>query len=690
MSSPPVSNEELSRRRLRLHRVPRCLTLCFLGFSVGGVCSLSTPVHAELPSLAVYVAEKEEGGGVRVTGFSDGETIAVAPELVSADWHRFGLRGQSPNRSGQPDAVTEIDGDFPRIQVRSDYQIIAFSSHGEGSGDGGGDEGDDGWIAYRRSEGIAVVGPWGTHILLEQHGNRFQPVPDGAFVSPDRRFLAVMVRGLSQKELFVLDLTSGIPRVHAVELPHGVVESEPRSLTLIDGALFVVARSGGGGVLLRAPVESGLGESINAEVVSGPFAVLKPTMAYSPAAVAYLAGEDDDLLDVHVARATGIPLNLTWYPAPYLEHGGATQRLAISDDASAVGYSIEMEAYGPEPETFCHLVAVPGLDGRVHVTSDERFTPYVEQEVYIFFRWYRGLIFGAGHPQETDIYLFSELSGEVKNLTGTGGTDELGRYVPGTLALQAATLTSSGLLIVSADGFEGQPGVVGLSAESGHNVFKQLGVGSADGFFDVGEDAYFVAETDSGHGLYRVHKRKLKEVASTSISGECRLLVHSPEHAFFYVEGEGLLNLRPGKKPETLVRGEIDPAVALSPCGDRLVFSTGGEYFVLDLARNDTTPLSGAPPARGHVLAVGDTFLRGDVGVDGSVSVEDAFALLAFLYEGGSFLCPDAADADDDGVVTSHDFVVIVDYLLLSGAYVPPPFPDPGVDPTPDDLSCCN
>ena len=45
-------------------------------------------------------------------------------------------------------------------------------------------------------------------------------------------------------------------------------------------------------------------------------------------------------------------------------------------------------------------------------------------------------------------------------------------------------------------------------------------------------------------------------------------------------------------------------------------------------------------------------------------------------------------DANDDGVLNLTDPVRLLRYRFVGGAPLPPPFPDPGIDPTEDDLSC--
>ncbi len=83
-------------------------------------------------------------------------------------------------------------------------------------------------------------------------------------------------------------------------------------------------------------------------------------------------------------------------------------------------------------------------------------------------------------------------------------------------------------------------------------------------------------------------------------------------------------------------------------------------------------------------------FLRGDVDASLSVNITDAIVLLNYLFLGAEpFPCFDPADANDDGGVNITDAVVILNYLFLGGVLLPPPFPDLGLDPTPDPLPDC-
>ncbi|MBN1441933.1 MAG: hypothetical protein JXA90_04445, partial [Planctomycetes bacterium] len=83
-------------------------------------------------------------------------------------------------------------------------------------------------------------------------------------------------------------------------------------------------------------------------------------------------------------------------------------------------------------------------------------------------------------------------------------------------------------------------------------------------------------------------------------------------------------------------------------------------------------------------------FIRGDVEEDGRLTISDAIAILLYLFVGADApACLDACDADDDGQINITDPVRLLNFLFLGSASPPPPpFPDPGCDPTEDDLTC--
>ncbi len=100
-----------------------------------------------------------------------------------------------------------------------------------------------------------------------------------------------------------------------------------------------------------------------------------------------------------------------------------------------------------------------------------------------------------------------------------------------------------------------------------------------------------------------------------------------------------------------------------------------------------------------HDVEGQESFLRGDVNVDGRVSLSDAVTLNRFQFIDGIHPpCLDAADVNDDATPESRgrwpgiDFPDVVNILArLFMGWLPPisePFPDVGPDPTLDKLSC--
>ena len=76
---------------------------------------------------------------------------------------------------------------------------------------------------------------------------------------------------------------------------------------------------------------------------------------------------------------------------------------------------------------------------------------------------------------------------------------------------------------------------------------------------------------------------------------------------------------------------------------------------------------------------------------DSELDIADAEFLLSYLFASGPApVCADAADANDDGTVDVADAITILAYLFAGAADLPPPFPDPGLDPTEDDLPLCS
>jgi hypothetical protein len=89
-----------------------------------------------------------------------------------------------------------------------------------------------------------------------------------------------------------------------------------------------------------------------------------------------------------------------------------------------------------------------------------------------------------------------------------------------------------------------------------------------------------------------------------------------------------------------------------------------------------------APPPEG-------TFVRGDANGDSSVNVTDMTEILGFLFRSRPApACRDRLDTDDDGKIDISDALYIGAALYRHGLPFPEPFPDAGLDPTPDEIPC--
>ncbi|MEM7164474.1 MAG: dockerin type I repeat-containing protein [Planctomycetota bacterium] len=82
-------------------------------------------------------------------------------------------------------------------------------------------------------------------------------------------------------------------------------------------------------------------------------------------------------------------------------------------------------------------------------------------------------------------------------------------------------------------------------------------------------------------------------------------------------------------------------------------------------------------------------FLRGDMNLDGVLNLIDVIALLQHLLQSVPALaCDDAGDVDDSGSLNIADPIYLLNFLFLQLAPPLPPYPAPGLDPTPDDMLC--
>ncbi len=90
-----------------------------------------------------------------------------------------------------------------------------------------------------------------------------------------------------------------------------------------------------------------------------------------------------------------------------------------------------------------------------------------------------------------------------------------------------------------------------------------------------------------------------------------------------------------------------------------------------------------------HINPTPVLFIRGDTNADDTINIADVACTLSYLFGGGNQPeCMDSVDANDDGVIDIADPVALLGYLFGGTGPLPPPSPECGIDPTPDDLSC--
>ncbi|MGQ9590843.1 MAG: hypothetical protein ACUVYA_11170 [Planctomycetota bacterium] len=126
---------------------------------------------------------------------------------------------------------------------------------------------------------------------------------------------------------------------------------------------------------------------------------------------------------------------------------------------------------------------------------------------------------------------------------------------------------------------------------------------------------------------------------------------------------------------------------------------SGGEDPVLQRAYLGFSAATGGANANHEVDEVeillypksagGVRFIRSDANADGATNITDGIYVLNYLFLGGPAPpCEDAADANGDDGINITDGIYILNYLFLGGPEPTPPFPDCGLDPGEDGVSC--
>ncbi len=128
---------------------------------------------------------------------------------------------------------------------------------------------------------------------------------------------------------------------------------------------------------------------------------------------------------------------------------------------------------------------------------------------------------------------------------------------------------------------------------------------------------------------------------------------------------------------------------ALDADGDGTARSAGEVMPLIGPGERVVGTPSGVAVAGGSPGVSGREFRRGDVNGDDTINLTDAIVILEYLFLGvNAPACLDSADVDDDGAVSISDPIALLGHLFLGDAPPPPPFSEPGGDPTDDDLPC--
>ena len=255
-------------------------------------------------------------------------------------------------------------------------------------------------------------------------------------------------------ELVVVDLTGQVPVARPLLVSAAVEQIESRSVSLTSDALFLSTRHDDG----KWYVERVLLDTVSAPeatAIAGPYEEVGRSMAVSKSAVAFLAGKDEDELDVFVATSTGNVVNVTQSPGPVVETDWDDLRLAVSDDGCSVAYNVDIDG---EPELFLGAVCEGAGAEPWHVTNDSRFNPYIDQEVWVLFTVSGDLVFTAGHSESaSDVFRVGPGSagatpGELLNLTQSGSPLEPPFLTTGELTVDSLVDVDEGVILVSANG----------------------------------------------------------------------------------------------------------------------------------------------------------------------------------------------------------------------------------------------
>ena len=81
-------------------------------------------------------------------------------------------------------------------------------------------------------------------------------------------------------------------------------------------------------------------------------------------------------------------------------------------------------------------------------------------------------------------------------------------------------------------------------------------------------------------------------------------------------------------------------------------------------------------------------FIRGDANRDGRIDIADVISSLLHQFKSQPIKCQKAADIDDNGTISLSDAIRLLQFIYGQAQAPARPYPDPGVDPTNDELRC--
>src|ERR1041385_8662371 len=194
--------------------------ICFLAALVVSAVGLAAGANRAEGASPAFLAEPDPAGGVKPLSLAGGQPVPVAGDLALAEWRPFGLRASAPEDPAGDGCVRGEEGDLPRVRVRADYSLIAYSAIGSDV------------------SGIAAVGASGPQVLLTDAGDRYRPLAEGSVVAPGGWLIGVAVRGTPAPEVLIIDISGASPLVRSVSIPDPYDSLEPRSLAMTTYSLF--------------------------------------------------------------------------------------------------------------------------------------------------------------------------------------------------------------------------------------------------------------------------------------------------------------------------------------------------------------------------------------------------------------------------------------------------------------------